>query len=189
MTTKNKETPPIQSSHYYDKSTIKKTLSLLEQGHSKTSIINKLKISRSTIDKWVFKYGSAELNSIKITKLTALQRRSIAIQVQQGTLTIDQANITYNINGHDTIAKWVRELKTEKCDISLSKTIRLKEEPVMLVGTDPEKDALKKALYEAQLKVVALDTLIDVAEEQLKINIRKKPGAKQSVKCRNSTQN
>jgi hypothetical protein len=43
-----------------------------------------------------------------------------------------------------------------------------------------DNEALKKALEEAQLKVAALNTLIDVAEEQLKINIRKKPGAKQS---------
>lgn len=39
---------------------------------------------------------------------------------------------------------------------------------------------LQKELEEARLKIAALNTLIDVAEEQLKINIRKKPGAKQS---------
>ena len=45
---------------------------------------------------------------------------------------------------------------------------------------DGELEALKKALSEAQLKITALNTLIDVAEEQLNINIRKKSGAKQS---------
>ena len=40
--------------------------------------------------------------------------------------------------------------------------------------------ALQKALQEAELKIKALNTLIDVAEEQLKISIRKKSGAKQS---------
>ncbi len=43
-----------------------------------------------------------------------------------------------------------------------------------------EKQALKKALEEAQLKIRALNTLIDVAEDQFKIAIRKKPGARQS---------
>jgi hypothetical protein len=42
--------------------------------------------------------------------------------------------------------------------------------------------ALQKALEEAELKIKALNTLIDVAEEQLKIDIRKKSGAKQSSK-------
>jgi hypothetical protein len=40
-------------------------------------------------------------------------------------------------------------------------------------------EALKK-LEEAELKVKALNTLIDVAEEQFKIAIRKKAGARQS---------
>ena len=39
---------------------------------------------------------------------------------------------------------------------------------------------LQQALAEAQLKIKALDTMIDIAEEQLKIDIRKKSGAKQS---------
>ncbi len=42
--------------------------------------------------------------------------------------------------------------------------------------------ALEQALQEPQLKIAALNTLIDVAEEQVKINIRKKPGAKRSQK-------
>ncbi|MNH34984.1 hypothetical protein D3C79_956280 [compost metagenome] len=45
-----------------------------------------------------------------------------------------------------------------------------------------ERQALQKALMEANLKIKALDTMIDIAEEQLKIDIRKKSGAKQSSK-------
>jgi len=41
---------------------------------------------------------------------------------------------------------------------------------------------LEKALEEAELKIKALNTLIDLAEEQLNIDIRKKSGAKQSLK-------
>jgi hypothetical protein len=38
---------------------------------------------------------------------------------------------------------------------------------------------LEKQLEHSQMKNIALETLIDVAEEQLKITIRKKAGAKQ----------
>ena len=37
----------------------------------------------------------------------------------------------------------------------------------------------EKRLEDASIKLLALNTLIDVAEEKLKINIRKKSGAKQ----------
>jgi hypothetical protein len=38
---------------------------------------------------------------------------------------------------------------------------------------------IEKQLEDARMKNLALNTLIDVAEEKLNINIRKKPGAKQ----------
>ncbi|MEJ5995760.1 hypothetical protein WG904_15120 [Pedobacter sp. Du54] len=41
-------------------------------------------------------------------------------------------------------------------------------------------DELTKALSDAQLKNVALETMIEVAESELKIKIRKKRGTKQS---------
>ena len=39
--------------------------------------------------------------------------------------------------------------------------------------------ALEKQIEDLQMQVIARDTLIDVAEELLNIDIRKKPGAKQ----------
>ena len=38
---------------------------------------------------------------------------------------------------------------------------------------------LKTALELAKLKIIGLETLIDAAEEQLNIDIRRKPGTKQ----------
>ncbi|HEY2726184.1 MAG TPA: hypothetical protein VGI61_03350 [Parafilimonas sp.] len=39
--------------------------------------------------------------------------------------------------------------------------------------------ALEQRLEDAQMKNIALETLIDVAEEQLKIQVRKKAGPRQ----------
>jgi hypothetical protein len=41
---------------------------------------------------------------------------------------------------------------------------------------------LKRQLELSQLKVEALETMIDIAEQELQIDIRKKSGAKQSKK-------
>lgn len=45
---------------------------------------------------------------------------------------------------------------------------------------EQEVEQLKKALELATMKVAALETLIDVAEDQFNIDIRKKPESKQS---------
>lgn len=41
---------------------------------------------------------------------------------------------------------------------------------------------LEKALVNSELRVTALDTMIEIAERDLKINIRKKSNTKQSTK-------
>ncbi len=58
--------------------------------------------------------------------------------------------------------------------------------PVMTEKERQKVEALQKRLTQsekqlehAQMKNIALETLIDIAEEKLKISIRKKPGAKQ----------
>jgi hypothetical protein len=42
--------------------------------------------------------------------------------------------------------------------------------------------SLEKQLKHQELRAEVLDTLIDVAEKQLEISIRKKPGTQQSLK-------
>ena len=44
---------------------------------------------------------------------------------------------------------------------------------------DKEIQQLKEQLRKAELKALALDKMIDIAEKELKIDIRKKSGAKQ----------
>ncbi len=47
----------------------------------------------------------------------------------------------------------------------------------LTTAVNPQKD-----LADAKLKITALETMIDIAEEQFKISIRKKSGAKQLQK-------
>ena len=53
------------------------------------------------------------------------------------------------------------------------------EDRQQLASLQKQNKALEKQLEDARMKNIALDLLIDVAEEKLKISIRKKPGAKQ----------
>lgn len=48
-----------------------------------------------------------------------------------------------------------------------------------LAALQKQLKTMEKQLEEARMRNIALNTLIDVAEEKLKIDIRKKPGAKQ----------
>jgi 5-bromo-4-chloroindolyl phosphate hydrolysis protein len=71
-------------------------------------------------------------------------------------------------------------VEREKAELHRIATLMDKNEVRPEAISSQDVKALKKALEEAELKIKALNTLIDVAEDQFKIPIRKKPGARQS---------
>lgn len=58
----------------------------------------------------------------------------------------------------------------------------MNEQEIELLQLQNEIKALKHELEDARFKNIVLETLVDVAERELKISIRKKFGAKQSGK-------
>ena len=96
-------------------------------------------------------------------------------------MSISEAVILYNISSRSTIRNWIKAFSDENIEISISNPIEMPKKS-MSQTESTEVKALKKALDEAKLKIRALDTMIDIAEEQLKIDIRKKSGARQSLK-------
>jgi len=166
----------------YDKSTIKKSLQALEKGATWAEVCEKYGMNGATLNKWIHKYGNPELQFKNYSSYTLLQRKSIVSIIERGLMTINEAKVTYGINGHDTIQKWIRTFKEEKIDISVANSVIMKKPALSQQAFPTEVETLHKALEDAQLKIAALNTLIDVAEDQLKIKIRKKPGAKQSPK-------
>ena len=96
-------------------------------------------------------------------------------------MSAEQAHITFNISSASLVRDWIREYKEDNTELSVCKSIEVAKKTAE-TSEELELKALKKALQEANLKIKALDTMIDIAEEQLKIDIRKKSGARQSSK-------
>jgi transposase len=108
-------------------------------------------------------------------------KRSVVRSVNAGRLSVKEAAVAYRIS-EDSVRRWIRENKLENEELSSSNQEQLSKKSTKEqagAGQDRARQ-LEQQLAEAQLKIAALNTLIDVAEEQLKINIRKKPGARQS---------
>ena len=93
-----------------------------------------------------------------------------------------------------TINKWVlvhqgihdipRCHKQVSYDLQQKKLGKRSKQPVHQLQSDLEKKitVLEKQLQWEKLRSMALDTMINVAERELHIEIRKKPGTKQSEK-------
>ncbi len=105
-------------------------------------------------------------------------KRQVVREVLSGILTKDGAKRKYNIGGKTTILSWCRKYGSqEELGIKV-KIMTQKEEDENTVLKRRIKE-LEKSLEESRFKNEALETLIDVAEQELDIKIKKKSGAKQ----------
>jgi transposase len=128
------------------------------------------------------------MNKKKLSKsskksYSPFEKRKIVEEVRSGFYCIDQASEKY-ILPKRKIRKWNRWY----FKIRLLRHFKPKPLP-MKKTTNQEVEQLKKQLLEAQalneklqLKNIALETMVNIAEKELNIDIRKKSGTKQSRK-------
>ena len=163
----------------YDKRLILKIVKQVEEGMPRKEANRIYGLGKSTLGDWLKNYGSLKYREhIKRKAYTNLQKRTIVSALEQGRMSLKEAQVAYQIKHAKTIRDWLRQYKSEGVDIcmAIAEPMGKKKKTDVILQTA----ALQKALAEAELKIKALNTLIDVAEEQLKISIRKKSGAKQS---------
>lgn len=169
---------------HYDRRLILKIVKEVEAGLPRKEAIRIYGLGKSSLDVWMRDYSSAEYRENFGRKTYSnLEKRTVVTAIEQGRMTIHEAQIAYKIKSGKSIRDWIRQFKSEKVEICIENTAPMAKrklpKPTVI---DADKDALQKALQEAELKIKALNTLIDVAEDQLKIDIRKKSGAKPSQK-------
>lgn len=179
MEKKEKFTEREHNRQCFDKRLIKEIVRLVEAGLPRREAIARYRMTKGTLSDWMRTYGSAAYQSSKRRIYKPSERRSVVRAVESG-MTPREAQISFGLPNVELVRRWVREDKQENTDIRpatstiISMTNRSKK------TESDEIKALKQELAQAQLKIKALDTMIDIAEEQLKIQIRKKSGARQS---------
>ena len=106
-------------------------------------------------------------------------RRWLVREIEEGRITPTEAVKQFNFSpssGLTLILDWRRKYGTEMVLTLPSMTEKEKQE---MLALQKQVKAMEKQLEDARMRNIALNMLIDVAEDKLKIKIRKKPGAKQ----------
>jgi len=132
------------------------------------------------------------------TKFSRSLRRSICIEYMQSGMSRKEIALKYNLPSVNTLASWINSCLSpleihEKCASLPPVTVQMdsdmankgEEKPMdvsamsaLIEAQRKQIEMLEKQLKYSQDKNLALNTLIDIAEEQ-GIKIRKKSGAKQ----------
>jgi len=119
----------------------------------------------------------------KCARYTEAFRRHVVGEVESGRTSQQEASRRYGILGHSTILKWIRKYGRFSSHYNTRVGFKdMDDKEVELLRLQNEIKELKQELESARFKNVVLETLVDVAERELGIPIRKKYGAKRSVK-------
>ncbi|MDO7744934.1 MAG: hypothetical protein MUP99_14220 [Pedobacter sp.] len=162
----------------YDPRLVLKIVKLIESGIPRRAIEEEYGVTHNSLTKWLRAHGSSHYKSQMKKFYSSPEKRSV-VRAVEGGMSLKEAEVSFALS-KTTIQRWLTVFKEENTEISVSTSTDMAKKK-----TDPsaaEIKALQQALSEANLKIKALDTLIDIAEEQLKIDIRKKSGARQSPK-------
>jgi transposase len=157
----------------FDKRLIIQIVQEVEAGLPRKKACLKYGMSYTTIGEWMKTYCSESYKVNLRSVVSAQQRRKAVRLVQEEKITKQQASELCKVS-KKTITTWLRLAKREEADLVRSNHNDMPIDPAISSQID-----FPGQLNEARLKIKALETMIDIAEDQFKISIRKKPGAKQ----------
>lgn len=106
-------------------------------------------------------------------------RRWLVREIVEQRLTVQESVKQFNFNpdsGRHLIHNWQKKYEPE---MVLTLPAMTEKEKQDMLALQKQVKAMEKQLEDARMRNIALNMLIDVAEDKLRIKIRKKPGAKQ----------
>lgn len=107
--------------------------------------------------------------------------RMVALAYENGNQSFRQVAEQFQVSAQQ-VKTWRLRFSSEIGSPINPDNVMTEQEQKEFEALKKEKEELIKKLEYANLQVFGLQTMIDIAEEQLKIEIRKKPGSKPSKK-------
>jgi transposase-like protein len=98
-------------------------------------------------------------------------------EVENGFLTINEACKLYKIGGNGTIQQWIKKYGINE-RLERRVHIMTNEEELELIRLRKENKRLQRSLEDSQISNMALESLLELAEEKYGINLKKNFGSK-----------
>ena len=131
---------------------------------------------KSSITDWLIKYGKnkEEYISQKRIHLSPQEKIKIVSEYSQEQNTIKQYCSELDITP-STFRRWE---KLYSCTTNKTRTVKMRQ--IQVKKQDGENNSVYiKELEDARLKIAGLETMINLAEKEMNVSIRKKYGTKQ----------
>ena len=105
-------------------------------------------------------------------------KKAVVHEVKTGRITKEEARRRYNIRSSTSISNWIRKFEgqTSSRPNQMDYKNKSKEDLIKRIKE------LERQLEDEQIRSFGYSKMIDIAEDQLKVQIRKKPDTKRSKK-------
>jgi transposase-like protein len=122
------------------------------------------------------KLSNQELNY----RYSSAFKQKVVTEIESGVYTVGEVERIYGVT-RATIYEWLRRFGK---DYLINRTVRvqMRGESDRIKELEKEKQKLEAALAQAHLKILALESTIESAEELFNVNLKKKSGTKVSGK-------
>jgi len=108
-------------------------------------------------------------------------KQKVISEIESGKYSLRQASKIYNVSDV-SLYKWLKRFGKNHL-IGKVVRIEMKGEADRIKQLEAEKKELESALAKAHLKIITLESTMEVAEEKYKIDFKKKIGLKGSKKA------
>jgi transposase-like protein len=119
----------------------------------------------------------------KVNHFTDEFRFMVIQEYLNSDISLVELQKKHSIRGHGCVSNWMRKFGDSKItdeQISIQRAMSKEEDKTPRERKlEAKVKELEKALEQERLRTLALDTMINIAERDLKISIRKKSGTKQ----------
>lgn len=104
-------------------------------------------------------------------------KMKVVEEVENGLISVEAARKLYRIPGCGTIAEWVKKYGINE-RIGRTVNIMTKDEELEIIRLRKEVKRLERALDDSQLRALAWESLVEVADEEYNLNLKKNFGPK-----------
>ncbi len=120
-----------------------------------------------------------ETREKKLYRYSRAFKQKVVNEIESGQLSIEGARKIYDIGGGSTINTWI---KKQGKNHLLAKIVRIqmRDEVDQLKKLQKDKAELESALAKAHLKIISLESIIESAEKDLGIDLKKNTVSKPS---------
>jgi transposase-like protein len=100
-------------------------------------------------------------------------KQKVVFEIENGILTVSEAQKLYDIRGGQTIQKWIEKLgKTHLLNKVIH--IKMREETDKIKELEKQNRELESALAQAHLKIITLESTVKVLEGKSGVELKKK---------------